>query len=336
MDLQVFWFALVVVLFAGYFFLEGFDYGVGMLYWYLARNDRERRMALNAIGPTWGANEVWLITAGGAIFAAFPNWYATLFSGFYLALVLMLLGLIARGTALEYRSRTGSRRWRAVWDWAITLGSFIPAFLWGVALADLLHGVPIDASMNVTGGLLALLHPYAILGGVTVVLAFLAHGAHFLALKTDGDLRQRARAAARVAGRLSLVAVAAFLAWTAALPQVGNLAATLALAALVLALLVMAARRQGSASGELGAFLTYGIAVALLPVTMFTALFPRVMVSSLDPAWSLTIFNASSSDYTLKVMSIVALTLVPFILGYQAWAYWIFRRRITTSSHLEY
>lgn len=342
MDLREFWWALVVVLFAGYFFLEGFDYGVGMIYRFLARGDRERRIALNAIGPTWNANEVWLITAGGAIFAAFPAWYATLFSGFYPALVLMLLGLIARGTALEYRSRSDSPRWRETWDWAVTLGSFVPALLWGVAFANLVRGVPIDAEMNVRGGLLALLDPYALLGGAAVVLAFLSHGARFLALKTDGELRRRAQATADAAGLVAILALAGFFAWTLSLPQVAHPVAAGATAALALALIaaslygLLGTSQTPDAARELRSFLAHGLAVALVPVFAFAAIFPRVMVSSLDPAWSLTIANASSGDYTLRVMSLVALTLVPFVLAYQAWAYWVFRRRLSARSRLEY
>jgi len=335
MSLNVFWFAIIGILFVGYFFLEGFDYGVGMLYQFLSPNDTDRRVALNAIGPTWGANEVWLITAGGALFAAFPEWYATLFSGFYLALVLMLLGLIARGVALEYRSNHDSRKWRKMWDWALTVGSFIPAFLWGVAVANLARGVPINAHMNYTGNLLTLLNPYAIWSGLTMLAIFLAHGAYFLNMKTDGTIRERA---SRIGGRLGIAAVvieAVFLAWSSRLPHLhpsgwAELAGVLSLVGTLVAVGMHARQKARTA------FFSQGLGIALLTASGFLALFPHVMVSRLNPSWSLTIYNAASNPYSLHVMTIVALTLVPIVLAYQIWTYWIFRKRITPKTHMEY
>lgn len=194
MDLTTIWFLLVAVLFTGYFILEGFDFGVGMLLPVLGRDDRERRVLINTIGPVWDGNEVWLITAGGAMFAAFPEWYATLFSGFYLPLLLILLALIARGVAFEYRNKRPEASWKRRWDHAIFFGSLLPAVLWGVAFANILRGVPLTADHEYAGGLLNLLNPYALLGGVTTAALFLTHGAVFIALKTVGDVRHRAAA----------------------------------------------------------------------------------------------------------------------------------------------
>ncbi len=333
MDLNIFWFGVIGILFVGYFFLEGFDYGVGMLYQFLTPDDTDRRVALNAIGPTWGANEVWLITAGGAIFAAFPEWYATLFSGFYLALVLMLLGLIARGVAMEYRSRHDPPAWRRMWDWALTIGSFIPALLWGVAMANLVRGVPIDAQMNDTGSLLTLLNPYALWSGLVMLVIFLAHGAYFLDMKTEGALRSQAASAARWLGWPAAIAEAILLLWSSRLihPSAWAVAAgLLSLGSIVTAVLVYGQKTIRMA------FFLHGAGIALLTAASFLALFPDVMVSSLNPAWSLTIYNAASNPYSLRVMTWVALTLVPIVLAYQLWTYWIFRQRVSPKSPLEY
>ncbi len=337
MDLNTVWFALIGVLFTGFFFLEGFDYGVGILLPWVARTDAERRMVVNTIGPVWDGNEVWMITAGGAMFAAFPHWYATLFSGFYLPLVLMLLALIARGVAFEFRSKVEDPRWRATWDWAIFGGSLVPALLWGVATANLIRGVPIDASKTYVGGFFNLLNPYALVGGLAAVAVFTLHGATFLTLKLGGGLEGRARAAA---GRVWPPAVALCLLFgvlgyfqTEGFGHLGVNPGVVPLTAVscLLAVRWCVANRQDG-----WAFVLTALTVVAASATLFTTLFPRVMVSSLDPAWSLTVHNAASSPHTLKLMTIVAVALVPVVLTYQAWTYWVFRHRVTPNTKLEY
>jgi cytochrome d ubiquinol oxidase subunit II len=337
MDLNTVWFLLIGVLFVGFFFLEGFDYGVGILLPFLGRNDQQRRMIINAIGPFWDANEVWLITAGGAMFAAFPNWYATMFSGFYLPLVLMLVALIARGAAFEFRSKHEGDRWRRVWDGLIFVGSLLPALLWGVALGNLLLGVPIDSSMTYVGGFFGLLNPYALSWGLTTLIVFTLHGAIFLSLKIDGDLGEAARTAAQriwpfavVIGFFS-VGVGYFV--TDMFARLGVDPGVIPLgagAAMLISGWFIRQKRLGWAFGMTG------LSIALSTITMFIGLYPRVMVSSLGSALSLTIYNASSSPYTLRVMSIVAISLLPFVLFYQGWSYWTFRKRISGESELEY
>jgi cytochrome d ubiquinol oxidase subunit II len=337
MDLNTVWFILIAVLFVGYFFLEGFDYGVGVLLPFLGKDDKDRRVIINTIGPHWDGNEVWLITAGGAMFAAFPNWYATLFSGFYLALFLMLLALIVRGVAFEFRSKDRHPDWRNLWDWMIFVGSLVPALLWGVAIANIVRGVPIDADMNYVGGFLTLLNPYALLGGLATLAVLSLHGAIFLTLKTKGDMVERARAAAR---RLWLPAVILSVLFAAATYFATDIFTRLginpgivpvgAVAALLAAGWLIRSRHEG------WAFAMTGLAIALTIITLFMGLYPRVMVSSLNPAWSLTIYNAASSQYTLTIMTIVALVLVPVVLIYQGWSYWVFRERIGRESTLEY
>jgi cytochrome bd ubiquinol oxidase subunit II len=330
MSLNVFWFILIVVLFIGFFFLEGFDYGVGMLLPFLGKTDAERRVLINTIGPFWDGNEVWLITAGGAIFAAFPNWYATLFSGFYLALMLMLVALILRGVAFEFRNRDKRPQWRSFWDWMIFIGSALPGFLWGVAITNIILGVPINAQMNYVGGFWNLLNPYALLGGLLFVALFVLHGAIFLTLRTEGDLLERAY---RIANRAWLPAVVLVLAYVVIGYFVTDVFWRLGIDPGVAplcaggALLSVGWFVQNRHSGW--AFLMTGLTILLSTLTIFLGLFPRVMISSLNPAWNLTIYNASSSPYTLTVMSIIALTFVPFVLAYQIWNYWVFRKRLS-------
>ena len=324
MELTTVWFGLIAVLWIGYFCLEGFDFGVGMLLPVLARDDRERRVLINTIGPVWDGNEVWVLVAGGATFAAFPEWYATLFSGFYLPLLLILLALIVRGLAFEYRAKRDDDTWRARWDLAIILGSFVPALLWGVAFANIVRGVPIDENAEYVGGFFDLLSPYALLGGVTTLLLFLTHGALFVALKTDGDIRHRARALALKSGVAAAVAAVGFLLWTQSMTgSTGSLVLfTAAALALVGGLAAATKAREG------WAFTGNFVAIALAVAGLFAALFPDVMPSSLDPAWSLTTTNASATDYTLTVMTWVAVFFTPLVLMYQGWTYWVFRRRI--------
>jgi cytochrome d ubiquinol oxidase subunit II len=337
MDLNTLWFILIAVLFIGYFFLEGFDYGVGILLPFLAKQDQDRRVIINTVGPHWDGNEVWLVTAGGAIFAAFSQWYATLFSGFYLALVLMLIGLIVRGVAFEFRSKDANPKWRSFWDWMIFLGSFLPALLWGVALANILKGVPIDAHKNYVGGFFNLLNPYALLAGLTSLAGFMLHGAMFLALKTTDELKAKAQDMANKLWLPTVVLIMALVvsgyfatdvfARLGVNPGVAPLSAFGALMALGWFL----------RTGRYGwAFAMNGLGMALTVVSAFLGLYPRVMVSSLNPEWSLTIYNASSSPYTLTVMTIVALIFVPLVLLYQGWTYYVFRQRLGRQSKLTY
>jgi cytochrome d ubiquinol oxidase subunit II len=337
MDLNTLWFLLIGVLFTGFFVLEGFDYGVGILLPFLGQTDGERRRIINTIGPVWDGNEVWILTGGGAIFAAFPHWYATLFSGFYLALFLMLVALIVRGVAFEFRSKDKHSAWRALWDWAIFFGSAIPALLWGVALANLLKGTPIDASKNFTGGFFDLLSPYTLLAGLATLTLFTTHGAIFLNLKSTDPIRSRAVATTKkvgpVATALLLLFAAGTYAWTDAFTRGGinpGLIPLLALGALLAAGALIHREKMG------WAFTMTTLTILFTVATLFASLYPRVMVSSLNPEWSLTIYNASSTPYTLRIMSIVAGIFVPIVLAYQAWTYWVFRHRITAESKLEY
>lgn len=337
MNLNILWFILIAVLFIGFMILEGFDYGVGILLPFLGKSDTERRVIINTIGPVWDGNEVWMLTAGGAMFAAFPNWYATLFSGFYLALFLMLLALIVRAVAFEFRSKHDDPRWRAWWDRAIVFGSFVPALLWGVALGNLLHGVPIDAEMNYVGSFFDLLNPYALICGATSLAMFILHGALFLNLKTKGELSTRAlqmtRRVGPVATVLAVILVVATYVFTDVSLHLGINPGPVPVAALG----TLLAAAYFVHVGRLGwAFLMICLNIALAVITLFMALFPRVMVSSLNADWSLTIYNAASSHTTLQVMSIVALIFVPLVLAYQAWTYWVFRQRIGVDSELTY
>jgi cytochrome d ubiquinol oxidase subunit II len=324
MELTTVWFCLIAVLWVGYFTLEGFDFGVGMLIPTLARDDRERRVLINTIGPVWDGNEVWLLVAGGATFAAFPEWYATLFSGFFIPLLLILLALIVRGVAFEYRHKRSEQSWRRRWDAAIFVGSLVPALLWGVAFANIVRGVDIDASKDYVGSLFDLLNPYALLGGLTTLGLSLTHGAMFIALKTDGDIRHRAnRLSLRVGALTALVAVA-FLVWTQAAYGSPGSAVWFVVAALALVAGLVCAWRLREGWAFLGTFVCIGAAV----FGLFTALFPDVMPSTLDPAYSLTTTNASATHYTLQIMTVVALFFTPLVLLYQGWTYWVFRKRI--------
>lgn len=337
MDLNIVWFILIAVLYVGFFVLEGFDFGVGILLPVLGRDERSRRMLINTIGPHWDANEVWLLTAGGATFAAFPHWYATLFSGFYLALFLLLVALIIRGVAFEFRSKDDNLRWRRVWDWAIFLGSLLPALLLGVAFANILRGVPIDAQMNYVGGFWNLLNPYALLVGLLAVTGFALHGAIFLSLKTDGELQQRSRLVARRLWPATLILlIVAFVGTYLATDAQARLGVNPGLIPLSAGLALLAGGYFIWREMDGWAFATSAMSIIFTVVTFFLILFPRVMVSSVSPDFSLTIYSAASSPYTLRVMTIVAAIFVPLTLIYQGWSYWIFRQRITTESKLEY
>ena len=278
MSLVTFWFIVLVVFWTGFLVLEGFDFGVGMLHGVVGRDDRSRALALQTIGPLWDGNEVWLIVAGAGMFAAFPGWYATMFSGLYLAMVLLLVALILRGLSFEFGSRRDGARWRRSWSAATTYGSLLVPLLIGVALGNLLHGVPIGADQEYAGNFIDLLNSYSLFCGLTVVLLCLLHGASFLALRTSGELRERAR-------------------------QVGR-------------------GRDGLA------FAATAVTMAATVVTLFVALYPRVMVSTLGSANDLTVTNTASAPYTLRVMTVVAAILFPVVLAYQAWTYHVFRSRV--------
>ncbi|MFD4367230.1 cytochrome d ubiquinol oxidase subunit II [Rhodococcus sp. NPDC058521] len=330
MGLQEVWFVLIAVLFTGYFVLEGFDFGVGMLMPALGRRkdskgETRRRVVLNTIGPVWDGNEVWLITAGGALFAAFPEWYATLFSGFYLPLLLILVALIVRVCAIEYRGKIDDDTWRRRCDWGIIFGSWVPAVLWGVAFANILRGVDIDADKHVVSGFFDLLNPYALLGGLSTALVFGLHGAVFLALKTGREVRADA---VKLAAQLAVPAVpvvGGFVLWTQLAHGKGWtwILVAIAGAALLGVVALTRAQREG------WAFTLSTLAVAATSVLLFASLFPNVMPSTLDAAYSLTIDNASSSPYTLKVMTWAAAFLTPIVMIYQGWTYWVFRQRIS-------
>ncbi|MGK9476487.1 cytochrome d ubiquinol oxidase subunit II [Melioribacter sp. OK-6-Me] len=337
MDLNTIWFILIAVLFIGFFFLEGFDYGVGILLPFLGKDDRQRRAIINSIGTFWDGNEVWMITAGGAMFAAFPNWYATLFSGFYLALVIMLLALIARGVAFEYRSKKDDPVWRNRWDWVIFIGSFVPALLWGVAISNIIRGVPIDQNMNFTGNFFTLLNPYSLLGGLTSLTIFTLHGSVFLSLKLTDELLEGAR---KIAKKLWLPSVILLFSYVIFgyydTDMFSKLGVNPGVIPILAGLAILSVRYFLNLRREGWAFVMTGITIVFSTITVFMGLFPRVMVSSTNPDWSLTIYNASSSPYTLKVMTIVAVIFVPIVLVYQAWSYWIFRKRVSTKQKLEY
>jgi cytochrome bd ubiquinol oxidase subunit II len=329
MDLTTVWFIIVTILFTGFFFLEGFDYGVGMLLPFLGKNDGERRTIINTIGPVWDGNEVWMITAGGALFASFPHVYASLFSGFYVALIFMLVALIARGVGFESRSKRESKAWRSFWDWMIFIGSLLPALLWGVTVGNLMRGVAIQQDMYYYGGLLPLLNPYALLGGLVFISLFVMHGANFLSLKTTEQVMQRAKQVASKAWIVATALTVIFLIWTffatdiLTKPEInGLLPAVLAAIALLATGWLLRKGRNG------WAFVAGSLTIVLATVMVFMGLYPRLLISTLNPDWSLTIHNASSSPYTLRIMTIVAGIFVPLILLYQAWTYWIFRKRV--------
>jgi cytochrome d ubiquinol oxidase subunit II len=337
-SLQILWFLLIAILWIGFYFLEGFDFGVGMLLPFLGRKDVERRAIINTIGSVWDGNEVWLLTAGGATFAAFPHWYATMFSGFYLALFLLLIGLILRGISFEYRSKDANRGWRQRFDWMIAIGSFLASFLLGAAFANLARGVPIDENMMYTGNLFTLLNPYGLIGGLATVAVFVLHGANFLGLKLEGELRERVHELSKkiywAAVVITTLLLFATYFYTDIMRKLGvNPGATpiASYLALLATLFFINRKREG------WAFIMTSLHIVLTQVTFFMLMFPRVMISSTDPAYSLTIYNASSSQYTLTVMSIVALIFVPIVLAYQGWSYYMFRKRITAEKqHLVY
>ncbi|GGD31706.1 cytochrome d ubiquinol oxidase subunit II [Nocardioides daphniae] len=335
MELTTVWFALIAILWIGYFTLEGFDFGVGMLLPRLATNEKERRVMYNTVGPVWDGNEVWVLVAGGATFAAFPEWYATLFSGFYLPLLLILVALIVRNLAFEYRHKRDDDTWRKRWDMALIVGSWLPAVLWGVAFANIVAGVPIDADKEFTGTLFTLLNPLGLLGGLVTASLFATHGAIFVALKTDGEIRYRAREMATKLGVVAAVLAVVFMGWIQV--KTGDTASAVAFVLAALALVgALVANLQGREGWAfIGTFATIALAVSGL----FLGLFPDVMPSTTDAAFSLTTTNAAATAYTLKVMTWVAVIFTPIVLIYQGWTYWVFRKRITVAhipDHVEH
>lgn len=331
MDLAYLWFWIVGFLFVGYFVLDGFDFGVGMSLPFLGKDDIGRRQIINTIGPVWDLNETWVIVAGACLFAAFPEWYATLFSGFYLALLLILLALILRGVSFEYRHQRDSLRWKKGFDTMIVIGSAVPALLWGVAVANIVQGVPLDAAHEFTGSLLTLLNPYGLLGGLTTLLLFFTHGVYFVALKTDSQVAADARRLAARAGVITIVVAAVFLVWTVgmAFAEDRPLAMITAILSAVAAVLLIASWASNARGREGWAFGFGAGTIVTAVLALWFALFPFVMPSSTDLANSLTIENASSTDYTLTIMSWAALIFLPLVLLYQGWTYWVFRKRVS-------
>lgn len=339
MDLATFWFILVAVLWVGYLALEGFDFGVGMLMPIVGKTPKGKRVLLNTIGPVWDGNEVWLLTAGGATFAAFPEWYATLFSGFYLPLFLILLALITRAVAIEYRSKINDQNWRDRWDLAIIISSWIPSILWGVAFANIVMGQPIDEEGTYTGGFFNLLSPFALLGGVVTLVLFLSHGTIFIALKTLGEVQDRAIAWAK---KFSIAAVVVGAAWALWL-QLAYSENAWTWGALLLAAVGLLLAAGAVQVGKFGwAFVGNLLAVIGAVTLIFGSLYPEVMPSTTDPAFSLVVNDsiegrvAASSHTTLVVMTWVAAIFTPVVLAYQAWTYWVFRRRLTEASMPEH
>jgi len=329
MELTTVWFILIAVLWTGYFVLEGFDFGVGMLMPVLGRGEQgeaRKRVLLNTIGPVWDGNEVWLLTAGGATFAAFPHWYATMFSGLYLPLLIILVALIVRALGFDYRGKVDDPAWRQRWDVAIFLGSALPALLWGVALTNVVRGLPINAAKEFTGNLFTLLNPVGLLGGLTTVALFLTHGAIFIALKTEGQVRDDARQlAVKVGAAAAVLAVALLVTINVSTGSAGSWIASVVAAVALLAGLFAALRAR-----EGWAFVGTFVAIAAAVATLFLALFPDVMPSTTSAAFSLTTTNASSTAYTLKIMTWVAAVFTPIVLLYTSWTYWTFRKRIGT------
>lgn len=337
LSLNELWYLLIAVLFIGFFVLEGFDFGVGSLARFLGKDDTEKRVYINTIGPFWDANEVWLITAGGAMFAAFPHWYATLFSGFYIPLAFMLFALIIRGVSFEFRGKVDNQKWRNLWDWTLSIGSLLPPILWGAVLANFMTGMPIDENKEMVGGFLQFLHPFALLTGVMFLSLCLIHGLQFITLRTVGDLQERARKVAKALAPITLILLLAFgivgyiktdiftyhgTAWI--------LLPLLAWTALLLSSMLNIKKRDGLA------FALTSLTIVFLIASVFIGMFPRIMISTISEANNLTIYNAASGAYTLKVMSYFSLTLLPFVIGYQGWSYYIFRQRVKKNEELEY
>jgi cytochrome d ubiquinol oxidase subunit II len=333
MGLNTIWFILITFLFTGFFFLEGFDYGVGILLPFLGKNDEERRAIINTIGPFWDANEVWMIVAGGALFAAFPHVYATLFSGFYLALILLIVVLIVRGVGFEFRSKRQERTWRNFWDWMIFIGSLLPSLLWGVIIGNLMRGLEIAQDMNYYGGLVPLINLFALFTGLVFVCLFTMHGVNFLILKSPDEIGKRAAKICLPVWIITLVFTVILIVWTFLITDILSKPGINGLVPIILAALSLLLTGRLIRTGKnKWAFFTGSLVIVFLTLTVFLGLYPRILISTLNPEWSLTIFNASSSQYTLRIMTIIAAIFIPIVLVYQGWTYWVFRKRIDTRS----
>ena len=329
MTLETFWFIVITVLWSGFFVLEGFDLGVGMLHGVLGRDEAGRRAAINTIGPLWDGNEVWLIVAGAGMFAAFPGWYATMFSGFYVAMVLLLFALIVRGVSFEFRGKRESARWRRTWDALMSGGSVLVAVLIGVALGNLLHGVPIDSRQEFTGSLVDLLNPYSLFAGMTLLVLCVLQGSTFLALKTTDDLRQRSARLARTTAPVCGLAVLVFVSWTHAIAGRGVLPNLFQILAVIAAFASAWLLREHATGWS---FAATSVTIASTILSLFADLYPRVMVSSTNPAYSLTVQGTASGGYGLTVMTVVTVVLFPVVLVYQGWTYYVFRRRVSAAT----
>jgi cytochrome d ubiquinol oxidase subunit II len=325
MQLHTIWFIVITVLWIGFFVLDGFDFGVGALHQWIGKSEEGRRVAINTVGVWWDGNEVWLVVAGGATFAAFPGWYATMFSALYLALVLLLVALFARGVSFEWRSKREDPRWRSAFSWALTIGSIFIPLLLGVVLGDLLNGLPINAHHNFTGDFLDLLTGYGLMTGVTLLTLCLLHGCTFLGLRTTDEIRQRARAFARVIGPVAIVVNLAWVIWTLVVVGGGTVPQPTQIFGMIA---VIFAAVLASAEIDGWAFFASAIAIAAAIGQIFIALYPTVMVSSTNSAYNLTVNNASAAHYTLFVMTLVAVIFLPIVLLYQGWSFRVFRGRV--------
>jgi cytochrome bd ubiquinol oxidase subunit II len=326
MQLHTIWFVIVAIFWTGFFVLEGFDFGVGALHRFMGPSETDRRVAINTIGPWWDGNEVWLIVAGAAMFAAFPGWYATMFSALYLALVLLLLALFGRGVSFEWRGKRDGKRWRNAWSWSLTIGSVLIPLLIGVALGDLLEGLPINQQHNFTGNFFDLLTGYGLMTGVTLLVLSLLHGATFLGLRTTGDMRDRAHAAARVIGLVAIIVNLAWVIWTLVVIGGGTVPEPTQIFGMIA--VIFAALLAGSGNDG-WAFVASGFAIAAAVVQLFIALYPNVMVSSTNSAYNLTVNNSASGHYALVVMTVTAVLFLPVVLLYQGWSFHVFRGRIS-------
>jgi len=324
LHLHTLWFVVLAILWVGFFVLEGFDFGVGMLHMLVGRDEGEREQAISTIGPWWDGNEVWLIVAGAGTFAAFPDWYATMFSAFYLPLLIVLVALMARGVGLEFTTKRADAAWRNRWRWAVAIGSLLVPLLLGVALGDLLHGLPIDSSHEYTGNFADLLTGYGLWTGLTLLGLCLLHGATFLKLRTTGAIRERARALSRPIGWAAIALVIGFIVWTRTVggPDVPDPVQVLALLAVISAVMLSATDHDGFA------FTASAVAIAACVGSIFIDLYPNVMVSSTNSAYNLTVSNSASGGYALKVMTIVTAVLFPIVLLYQGWSFHVFRARV--------
>ncbi|MFQ6582310.1 cytochrome d ubiquinol oxidase subunit II [Priestia megaterium] len=336
-SLNEFWYLLVSILFVGFIFLEGFDFGIGMVSRFLGRNDLERRAFINTIGPFWDANEVWLISAIGAMFAAFPNWYATLLSGSYVLFVLLLLSLIGRGVAFEFRGKVEKQAWKNAWDWVIFFGSLFPPLIFGILFSALMKGLPVERNMQMNAGFSDIVNLYTITGGVTLTMLCLWHGLIFATIRTMDDIRDRSRKVAMKLLPINALLLLIFSGMTFFETDLFSNHSRLMLYTFFIGIFVyllagffLTRKKDG------WAFAMSGLILILSISSIFAGLFPTVLVSSINQSYSLTIHNAASGNYSLKIMSYAAIALLPFVLGYQIWSYYVFRKRVDHKEHMEY